>query len=853
MTLSNNTLEESREETTRETTLQVTPRALEHFPSDDSGGDAIPVPISYEIIQLFSEGLYQSPQKAIEELVTNGFDAGARNVRVVLPSGNDKETLINESLFVIDDGSGIDSGGFHDLWAVARSKKKGVDEVGGRKPIGQFGIGKLAAFVLAWQLTHISRTDGVIRAISMNFHRVTDSHQWDPSAPPIDLKLHEVSEDEARTILGELEARDDEAWRLLFDPQSSGNWTVAILSDFKNLFDKLSTKRLNWVLRTGLPLVSNFTVFVDGTQLRSSKLDVEPFFESEVGGNNDSAAEKLGLVSSDGWIEIPGITGRISGKARLFHAPLSKSKADAAGRSHGFFVKVRNRIINLDDELFGLSALSHGVWSRFVMEIEVDGLHHHLLSSREGVKDSAPIRKFREYLHEKFNVCRTRWISEQESEIKKLSLATIRGDIGARQIANPLIDAVTKVVDRPGQGSFYIDTPQDLDDVARDAFSTSFSTDAGEQPFHSTHGQGRGNHSPMARYNAEDRSLTWNLDHPLISYVRSQSKNDDPVELVAAAEVLTESMFVAEGVSPEVVDYVLQQRDRALRILVGAKPPIAARVLNELDIAPEDKDALEKSVGRAFQVLGFNYDPKGGNQGGADGVLDAHLGAQKDGLADFRIVYDTKATDSASVSVGKVDFAALADFAKQESAQYGFFAAKRFDGEANEYAAINRRKEIMNDLGKGNFKFLLLTVSQIKDLVTLHLRFGLTLSLIRELFDKCGSTAEVDDWISATNSTLDLARVPLAHFFDKLESAKSDDGEVVNIKSVRATDELLKKFGSDKLLRQVSAVEALLGETWITVDPVSMNVEMQTSADQIVAELYRSLEVEGIGLEPELP
>lgn len=826
----------------------VDPRVLESFPSDDAG-TSIPVPISYEIIQLFSEGLYQSPQKAIEELVTNGFDAGAQNVRVVLPSASDKTTLAAESLFVLDDGSGIDSGGFRDLWAVARSTKKGVDEVNGRKPIGQFGIGKLAAFVLAWRLTHVSKSGGVIRAISMNFHRVSDLHQWDPTAPPIELKLHDLDDVQAQTILGELKTRDPDAWSMLFGEGAGDSWTVAVLSDFKNLFEKLSTKRLNWVLRTGLPLVSNFDIYVDGTKLLSSKLDVDPFFVSQVGGTGDTAAEKLGLTVGDDWIEIPGIEGKIRGSARLYLTPLSKSKADAAGRSHGFFVKVRSRIINLDDELFGLSALSHGAWSRFSMEIEVDGLHYHLLSSREGVKDSTPIRLLREYLHEKFNVCRTRWISEEESEIKKLSLSTIRGDAGGRQVSTPLIEAVTRAVDRPGQGSFYLETPRDLDEDARVAFSADFSREAEAQPFQSAVGLERGNHSPMARYSAEDRSLSWNLDHPLISYVRSQSKNDDPVELVAAAEVLTESMFLSEGISPEIVGYVLRQRDRALRILVGAKPPIAARVLSELDIAPEDKDALERAVGRAFQVLGFEYLPKGGNKGGADGVLSARLGAQVEGLADFKIVYDSKATDSVSVSVGKVDFSALADFAKQEAAQYGFFAAKKFDGEADELAAINRRKDILNELGKGDFKLILLTVAQIKELVSLHLRFGLTLTLVREMFDKCGSTTEVDAWIETLSSRLVSARVPLAHLFARLEAAKTDEGEIVNIKSVRATDETLKQFSSEKLLRQVSAVQALLGENWVSVDDVSMNVEMQSSAEQIVSEMYRSLEAEGIPIE----
>lgn len=829
--------------------LDTGPRVLENFPSDDSGA-SIPVPISYEIIQLFSEGLYQSPQKAIEELVTNGFDAGAHNVRVVLPSAGDKDTLAAESLFVIDDGTGIDSGGFSDLWSVARSKKKGIGEANGRKPIGQFGIGKLAAFVLAWRLTHVSKVAGSIRAISMNFHRVSDLHQWDPAAPPIELKLHDIDEAQAKEILGELETRDPQAWSLLFGSQAADSWTVAVLSDFKNLFDKLSTKRLNWVLRTGLPLVSNFDIFVDGTKLLSSKLDVEPFFISSVGGENDSVAKKLGLTTGEDWIEIPGIEGKIRGNARLYLAPLSKSKADTAGRSHGFFVKVRNRIINLDDELFGISALSHGVWSRFSMEIEADGLHDHLLSSREGVKDSVPVRLLRKYMHEKFNVCRTRWISEEESEIKKLSLSTIRGDASGRQVSAPLIEAITRAVDRSAQGSFYLEMPRDLDEEERAAFSKDFSHQAESQPFQSTVAIERGNHSPMARYFAEDRRLGWNLDHPLVSYIRSQSKNDDPVELIAAAEVLTESMFLSEGVSPETVDYVLRQRDRALRVLVGAKPPVATRVLGELDIAPEDKDALEHATGRAFQVLGFNYLPKGGNKGGADGVLSAHLGAQVEGLADFKIVYDAKTTDSVSVSVGKVDFAALADFAKQESAQYGFFTAKKFDGEADELAAVNRRKDILNELGKGDFKLILLTVEQVKHLLSLHLRFGLTLPFVREMFDTCGSTNEIDAWLETLSGRLNSTRVPISHLFARLEAAKDDAGEIVNIKSVRATDETLKEFSSEKLLRQVSAVEALLGESWISVDSVSMNIEMNSSADQIVSEMYRSLEAEGIPLEP---
>src|SRR6266699_1521493 len=45
----------------------------------------IDVRLSYRIVRLFSEGLYASPNKAIEELVANSFDAGARRVTILLP------------------------------------------------------------------------------------------------------------------------------------------------------------------------------------------------------------------------------------------------------------------------------------------------------------------------------------------------------------------------------------------------------------------------------------------------------------------------------------------------------------------------------------------------------------------------------------------------------------------------------------------------------------------------------------------------------------------------------------------------------------------------------------------------
>src|SRR5437660_1213732 len=108
----------------------------------------IDVQITYRIIDLFSEGLYSSPHKAVEELVSNAFDAGATHVHVILSPNLQADTA---SLVVIDDGEGMGLEEFKQHWLIGDSdkRKKSYKPPRGRSPIGKFGIGKLATYVLA--------------------------------------------------------------------------------------------------------------------------------------------------------------------------------------------------------------------------------------------------------------------------------------------------------------------------------------------------------------------------------------------------------------------------------------------------------------------------------------------------------------------------------------------------------------------------------------------------------------------------------------------------------------------------------------------------------------------------------
>ena len=132
----------------------------------------IPVQLSYQIIKHFSAGLYTSPNKAIEELVANSYDAWARNVHVIIP---ENLSTPDATIWVIDDGESMDVAGFEDLWRIGETNKRAPGRQSKKRPpIGKFGIGKLATYVLARELTYMCKKGGKYRAVTMDFGELED-------------------------------------------------------------------------------------------------------------------------------------------------------------------------------------------------------------------------------------------------------------------------------------------------------------------------------------------------------------------------------------------------------------------------------------------------------------------------------------------------------------------------------------------------------------------------------------------------------------------------------------------------------------------------------------------------------
>lgn len=772
----------------------------------------IPVHINYDIIHLFSEGLYQSPHKAIEELVSNGYDAGAHHVHILLPETTDDSSR-DQPLWVVDDGVGLDEEGFHALWRIAESRKKSYPLLNGRPPIGQFGIGKLAAYVLAWKLTHVSRSADRFLYTTMDFHKVAGSRQT--NAEPVPISLREIDESTAKRELASIKNDDPQIWDRMFGDthRRTPTWTAAGLFDFKGLYDKLQTGRLRWVLSTGLPLHSDFKIWLNGDLITASKQNLRT------------------LGSVDLNEDVHNI-GPVSGTAQIFEKSLTTGKSQHVGRSHGFFVRVRDRVINLDDPLFGLPQPNHAAWSRFSMEVKADGLQEHLLSSREGVRDSHDVRRLRKLLQDRFNSCRQIFDDWTRSQNDDLDLGSLVRP--PTPVVEPLVRSVRSALET-GRESFYINSVQGVAPADRTQWLRDFEDSISDKMFDAIVLEKLGPNATAVRYDPSDRTLFVNLEHPFVDKISNGGRKSTPAKMFASSELLLEGQLREHGMDRSSAADFLWGRDRGLRFIAGDHPPTVAEVLYQLGIANRDHRALEVATGAAFRILGFEYEKRGGYNQGPDGVLYARLG-KHDEPEDYKLVYDTKQTSKPSVQAAKLNIGNLDLLRQKEKADYGFFVAEKYAAEGNEDGRMNQL------LAEGRSKKIsMMKISHLKKLVELHYRYGLTLTEIRRLFENAHTVLDMDKAIDALAEEVGIdADVPVKTILKELEKQKNDLGGMPNLAVVRANNAEVQKFDEDRLRARMEAVQTIIGPRWIEVQK-SGKVKLHSTCEEIMDEIDRNI------------
>jgi len=770
---------------------------------------SIDVQISYRIIQLFSEGLYSSPNKAIEELVSNSFDAGATDVHIILSTDLRSE---GASIAVIDNGSGMDKSGLEQHWLIGESDKRGEDYVAplGRRQIGQFGIGKLATYVLARRLTHLTKVGAKYYSSSMDFTRIESSTAKGVGTNEVvSIPFRELTLAEAKEAVRRWTGGSGKGYQALklFGSGAAENWTVSVMSDLKEMGRGLQRGKLNWVLSTAMPLREDFRLYMDGKAVVSSKIKVKRLKHLILGRDIKDlpkpAPEEIELLADDSipkkseghyGLELPAI-GRISGSVSLYQDPLT-GKSDAWGRSYGFFIYVRERLINADDEYFGLDSnlLRHGTFSRCRVRVNIDILDEELRSSRESVAKGTIYQAVQNFLHGLFNLART--------ELKKHEDSASPGERLSKRVASspqsltqwPIREMVKSVLDGSILSRF-IRVPEGLRGAKQAEFLDEFEART-EDPNEFVKGVSLEDLSPdqsIALYEAETGVLLINSLHPFVAYhldAYENAKLNTPLELVALSEVLLEAQLHAVGVDADTVDEVLDQRDETLRYFArarGGKTPLTAA--QDLEDSANNDKLLEDALVAVFDMIGFDAVPKGG-KGNPDGIAISPLGAGGPGKSNtYRVSLEAKSSKKVNkkVKAKDVGVSGIARNRDKYACEHAIVVGPDFPT-AREGNALETEIKGYSQGPNDNEEKKTITLMRIADLARLTRLVPLkrvSLLHLRELFNTCVTPQESRTWIDEIESSKTKSQ-PVAKVLETIwEEQKEDDSGQVTYSALR--------------------------------------------------------------------
>lgn len=637
--------------------------------------DNIEVRLSYRIVELFSEGLYTSPNKAVEELVANSFDAGAQRVHVLLSPNLHAQ---DATIVVIDDGEGMDQEGLRRHWLIGISNKRQLPSLPqGRKQIGKFGIGKLATYVLANRLTHVSKRGSKYYSTSMDYRAIDRRVDRDiePKAP-VKIALRELTAAEAeQAVKPWIESAAFQASNaMLFGEGSPDSWTVGIMSALKNKVHEIKPGVLRWILRTALPLRADFSIWLNGKRLRPSKEGKDRLNRWIIGKDivelpkpsprdiTVSEDESVDASSEHRFgLNVPGL-GRITGYAEAYKDLLT-GKSDEISRSHGFFIYVYGRLLNVVDGHFGISPneLRHGTFGRFRLVVHMDGLDEGLRSNREAIGEGLLLETAQDVLRAIFNAVRPTIDKHDQEEEPGVKLARKLAASPASLSHRPIVELARAVAEGKSKARHLL-VPRhestearekflaDLDQraQARDQFVTGVAIDL----------DGSSNDG-IVTFDTESGCLLLNGWHPFVATFHEEFTNkklSQPLEIFAMAEVLAEAHLHSIGIKPGEIAEFLSERDQLLRHLANESGRQSAlSVANALMDARNSPNRLEECLCDAFRSLGFDV-MRLGKRGQPDGMATAHLSADDSGNPQrYKVMLEAKSKENAGATVSAKD------------------------------------------------------------------------------------------------------------------------------------------------------------------------------------------------------
>jgi hypothetical protein len=844
----------------------------------------IPVELSTRFLEHFSEQLYSSPQKAFEELISNGWDAGAKCVDIRI---SEDLSEAGATMCVFDNGISMDEGGLRELWHIAFSSKRDKPVQFGRPVIGKFGIGKLATYVLAKRLTYICKgTDGVIRRVTMDYSEIDKQRdaKQDKLINELKLDVFQVTENELASALESVyggteilkliqtdvgtvedELGEDEfgCVKSEFKPPKSGTWTLVVLSGLKPTGQEMKLGVLKRMLRSALPFGSEMLIRVNGQALKSSKIDATTIVEwtigpelgiSELEIENDSPAvagedvdgkevekpaEGIKIKLKSGktpvpHVEIPGV-GIVTGKVKLFQDRISGVKSDEHGASNGFHINVLGRVVNQNDTSFGEENLSHAAWSRFRMTVRADGLDKYLTTDREKFREQHDLQVFRAFLRKVFNKARTFYDDDVNAALSD------GGDLLVRSLGvlslNPLRNVVAETLKTksPLPGLF-----DETGIENKKAKLISWKQETAEK-ISSALGEVRYEKSDddsFVRFRLADNSIVINKEHPFVLEHSRTKAEKELLRTMAMVNLLSDIYALDIGVEVPALKGIREYRDRLMRFRAmqnRKSGTYIAKLLLQTQHQSDQSKHFELVLSDALRYLGFQVKDLA-KSGEPEGIASAFPIPTKAIPTEeepnpplFSFSFDAKSSKNESAQTGNIHLDGVVEHRNRYKANYALVVAPGFTGDA-----ITTRCSEQ--------KVTPITARDLGRLLEYTVEFGaIPLTKLQEIFS-LHDHEKVSQWVADLEDWLKKKRpLTIAIFIKALEQLKGKVPDVLpagtiayqcreklNVATVREPDVISLARGLAVLVPDLVGVEN---------DKIIINASAAHVADAIKVQL----------------
>ncbi|GHB81434.1 ATP-binding protein [Persicitalea jodogahamensis] len=607
--------------------------------------DQVTLDIDYHIIEHFSKHLYSSPNKAIEELVINGYDAGADWVRVYVPGA------YTQKIIVWDDGESMDVEGIKKLWKLADSPKSGtsreiLDKKGvHRKVIGKFGIGKIASYTVGDSITHYCKTTNGYFLVAVDYNLLMDQKDTDQTRKSVPIQ--KLSEEEAKSSIIQCFSDLPLDFESFFVQES---WTFAVIDKIKR--EDITQGRLRWVIGNALPVKPDFKVYVDDLEVVSKLLktgislnwnfgqeEIKQYLDSEwkegikegsvdgsitygteFGLNKDNPSEAIDYVS------FPEL-GKVWGYLRLYKDSLFGYKKSEEGRSHGFFIFVRDRLVNLDDaQLFLRSDPSFLTFYNAQFILHIDGLDEDLLADRERITEGTPkvaeLEILQNAVYKAINKAQRSLYDAKQQEAKFDYIFPV---MSPSLFMEPLAALWVKNGAQEELGFDFKDPKINTQPISKSEHVSTFSVSDGFK-INSLH--------PYYQ----------KLQHELGSG-KISAKAIREFEIIAVSELLFEGHLYDLGVSDQQVRRIMLWRDDLYRKLSqrDKKNPYTL-TQNLMDASYKSGEPFETALVEVLKEIGFNAE-RDGASGKKDVFVKAYCGDES-----YKLIFEAKAMTSLSVT-----------------------------------------------------------------------------------------------------------------------------------------------------------------------------------------------------------